>query len=230
MCDPMSIIGIGLTIGMAAMQYSAQQEMASKQQAANDAWVAYQRREANAENMRQENLRQKAEAAREGSLSELTPEKQTKAQENEQSRLEQVLTPEDLANLAAGKTQSVNDKLLSGQQSMAADVKANVAKSLASAAQEARTRINALAAVQSYGGSQFGLTNRANAIFNASGQDIRLSGDERQGALAAYGVAKQVQPIQYQMTPSPFGGAAGALAGKLGSGLGSQMAAGMFSG
>jgi hypothetical protein len=229
MCDPMSIIGIGLSIGMAAMQYSAQQDMASKQQAANDAWVSYQRRESNAENMRQENLRQKAEAAREGSLSELTPEKQTAAQENEQSRLEKVLTPEDLANLAAGKTESVNDKLLSGQQTMAADVKGNIANSLAKAAQEARSRISALAAVQSYGGSQYGLTNRANSIFNASGQDIRLAGDERQGSLAAYGVAKAVQPLQYQMTPSPFGGGANALAGKVGGGLGSQMA-GMFTG
>jgi hypothetical protein len=229
MCDPMSIIGIGLSIGMAAMQYSAQQDMASKQQAANDAWVSYQRRESNAENMRQENLRQKAEAAREGSLSELTPEKQTAAQENEQSRLEKVLTPEDLANLAAGKTESVNDKLLSGQQHMAADVKGNIANSLAKAAQEARSRISALAAVQSYGGSQYGLTNRANSIFNASGQDIRLAGDERQGSLAAYGVAKAVQPLQYQMTPSPFGGGANALAGKVGGGLGSQMA-GMFTG
>ncbi|WP_370139719.1 MULTISPECIES: hypothetical protein [unclassified Bradyrhizobium] len=225
----MSIIGIGLSIGMAAMQYSAQQEMAAKQQAANDAWVAYQRRQSNAETMRQEELRRNAEAARQGSLSELTPEKQTKAQENEQARLEQVLTPEDLANLAAGKTQSINDKLLSGQQTMAADVKGNIAGSIASAAQEARKRINALAAVQSYGGSQFGLTNRANAIFNASGQDIRLAGDERQGSLAAYGVEKAVQPITYQMTPSPWGGAAGALAGKVGGGLGSQMAAGMFS-
>lgn len=229
MCDPMSIIGIGLSIGMAAMQYSAQQDMASKQQAANDAWVAYQRREANAENLRQENLRQKAEAAREGALSELTPQKQTQAQEKEQARLEQVLTPEDLANLAAGKTQSINDKLLSGQQDMAATVKTGVANRIAQAASDARDRINALAAVQSYGGSQFGLTNRANAIFNASGQDIRLSGDERQGDLAAYQVAKAVQPIQYQMTPSPWGGAAGALAGKAGSGLGSAMA-GMFAG
>ncbi|WLB24966.1 hypothetical protein QIH85_24095 [Bradyrhizobium japonicum] len=225
----MSIIGIGLSIGMAAMQYSAQQDMASKQQAANDAWVAYQRREANAENLRQENLRQKAEAAREGALSELTPQKQTQAQEKEQARLEKTLTPEDLANLAAGKTQSINDKLLSGQQDMADTVKTGVANRIAQAAAEARDRINALAAVQSYGGSQFGLTNRANAIFNASGQDIRLAGDERQGDLAAYQVAKAVQPIQYQMTPSPWGGAASAIAGKAGSGLGSAMA-GMFAG
>jgi formiminotetrahydrofolate cyclodeaminase len=38
-----------------------------------------------------------------------------------------------------------------------------------------------------------------------------------------------VQPLQYQMTPSPFGGGASALAGKVGGGLGSQMA-GMFTG
>jgi hypothetical protein len=212
MCDPMSIIGIGLSIGMAAMQASAQQDMMDKQNAANDAWVAYQRRQSNAENIRQEDLRKNADAARQGAMSELTPEKQTKAQENEQDRLTKELTPEQLDALASGNEQTVNDKLLSGQQNMAADVKGNISSQLASAAQEARKRIAALAAVQSYGGSQYGLTNRANAIFNASGQDIRLSGDERGGSLAAYGVEKAVEPLTYQMTPSPFGGAASALA------------------
>ena len=64
------------------------------------------------------------------------------------------------------------------------------------AAQESRKRIAALAAVQSYGGSQYGLTNRANTIFNAAGQDIRLASDMRQGNLAAYNVAKAVEPIK----------------------------------
>jgi hypothetical protein len=180
----MSIIGIGLSVGMAAAQYSVQSDLMAKQRAANDAWVAFQRREANAESMRQETLRQNAEAAREGALSELSAPKQQEAQQNEQARLQQTLTPEDLANLAAGNQQSINDKLLSGQQNMAPEVQANISKQLATAAQQARDRINALAAVQSYGGSQFGLVNRANTIFNASGQDIRLSGDERQGSLA----------------------------------------------
>jgi hypothetical protein len=233
MCDPMSIIGIGLSIGMAAMQASAQQDMMDKQNAANDAWLAYQRRQANAENLRQESLRRNAEAAREGSLSELTPEKQINAQQNEQARLEKALTPQDIAEMASGNQQTLNDKLLSGQAGGAAYVTGNIKDQLATAAQQARARIAALAAVQSYGGSQFGLTNRANTIFNASGQTIRLAGDERQGSLAAYAVEKAVEPLKYVMGGTGGGGGGGSGAAGLmraaSPGLGSSMAS-MFSG
>ena len=224
MCDPMSIIGIGLSIGMAAMQASAQQDMMNKQQAANDAWVAYQRRKANEENVRQEELRRNAEAAREGSLTELTPAKQTAAQESEQTRLEQTLTPEDVARMAAGDQATLNDKLLSGQQGGAVVVQQDIKQQLAKAAAEARQRISALAAIQSYGGSQFGLTNRANTIFGTSGQTIRLAGDERQGSLGAYGVEKAVEPIRYQASPSGWGSAASGLAKAASGGLGAALA------
>lgn len=231
MCDPMSIIGIGLSVGMAAMQAQAQQEMMDKQNAANDAWLAYQRRKSNEETARQERLRLSAEAARTGALEELTPEKQTSAQESEQARLTKELTPEDIAKMAAGDQQTLNDKLLSGQQGGAMDVQKNITGQLAAAAQEARKRIAALAAVQSYGGSQFGLTNRANTIFNASGQHIRLAGDKRAGSLGAYGVEKAVEPIKYVMGGSGGGGggAASSLMKSASGGLGSAMGS-MFSG
>jgi hypothetical protein len=86
--------------------------------------------------------------------------------------------------------------------------------------------------VQSYGGSQFGLTQRANQIFNASGQDIRMSGDMRQGGLAAYNVAKAVEPIK--IVQQGGGSAAGPLANAAssfsGNRLGTQLASSMFSG
>lgn len=228
MCDPISIIGLGLSVGMAAANYSAQQDMIDKQNAANAAWVAYQQRQSQAELQRDEQLRQQAEAAREASLQQLTPAKQKEAQANEQARLTQALTPEQIASMAAGNKQSLNDAMLSGQQGAAPGVTASIQSQIQQAAQQARQRIAALAAVQSYGGSQFGLTNRANAIFNTAGQDIRLAGDERQGQLAAYNVAKSVQPIQYTMQPSPFAGIANAGAQAAGKGLGSAMASSMF--
>lgn len=224
MCDPMSIIGIGMSIGMAAMQAGAQQDLMNKQQAANDAWVAYQRRKSNEENMRQEELRRHAEAAREGALTELTPQKQEAAQVNEQARLEKELTPEDVARMAAGDQATLNDKLLSGQAGGAAVVTEGIKTQLAKAAIEARQRISALAAIQSYGGSQYGLTNRANTILGNSGQNIRLAGDERQGSLGAYGVEKAVEPIKYQATPSGWGSAASGLAKSASGGLGSALA------
>jgi hypothetical protein len=79
--------------------------------------------------------------------------------------------------------------------------------------------------VQSYGGSQFGMTNRANTIFNTAGQDIRLASDERQGDLAAYNVAKAVEPIKIvQHGGQSLGAIAGAGAQAAGKGLGSAMA------
>jgi hypothetical protein len=230
MCDPMSIIGIGLSIGMAAMQAQAQQQMYNDQQAANNAWLAYQRRKSEEENRRQEELRRNAEAAREGSLEELKPEKQIEAQQNEQARLTRELTPDEISQMAAGNQQTLNDRLLSGQQGGSIQVQRNITGQLANAAREARGRIAALAAIQSYGGSQFGLTNRANAIFNASGQHIRLAGDERAGSLSAYGVERAVEPLRYVMTGGAGGGgAASGLARAAGGGLGSSMA-GMIGG
>jgi hypothetical protein len=230
MCDPMSIIGIGLSIGMAAMQAQAQQQMYEDQQAANNAWLAYQRRKSEEENRRQEELRRNAEAARQGSLEELKPEQQIEAQQNEQARLTRELTPDEISQMAAGNQQTLNDRLLSGQQGGSIQVQQNITGQLANAAREARGRIAALAAIQSYGGSQFGLTNRANAIFNASGQNIRLAGDERAGSLSAYGVERAVEPLRYTMTGGAGGGgAASGLARAAGGGLGSSMA-GMIGG
>jgi hypothetical protein len=230
MCDPMSIIGIGLSVGMAAMQAQAQQQMYEDQQAANNAWLSYQRRKSAEENERQEQLRRNAEAAREGSLEELKPEAQIEAQQNEQARLTRELTPEEITQMAQGNQQTLNDRLLSGQQGGSLQVQQNITGQLANAAREARGRIAALAAIQSYGGSQFGLTNRANAIFNASGQHIRLAGDERAGSLGAYGVERAVEPLRYVMTGGGGGGgAASGLARAAGGGLGSSMA-GMIGG
>jgi hypothetical protein len=232
MCDPISAIGLVFSIGMAVANYSAQQEMASQQQAANDSWVAYQRRQAKEYQARDEELRKNAEAARTGALSELTPDKQQHAQENEQARLTEALTPEQLANMAKGDPNTIAGAMLSGQQDTAGPVKTDIQKQISQAAQEARQRIAALAAVQSYGGSQYGLTNRANTIFNTSGQDIRMASDERSGQLAAYNVAKAVEPIKITQYGggSAMGGLANAGAKIAGGGLGNSMAASMFSG
>lgn len=240
MCDPISIIGLGLSIGMAVANYSAQQDMVNQQNSANDAWVAYQKRQSDAYLAQDEALRKNAEAARESSLSELTPQKQQQAQQNEQARLTSTLTPQEAKDMAAGKKETLNDKMLQGQGAEAAGVTSNIQAQIQQAAIEAKQRIAALAAVQSYGGSQFGLTNRANAIFNASGQDIRAASDARTGAQAAYNVAKAVEPIKIVQGGggSALGGIGSAVAGftgknfansATGQSLGTSMA-GMFSG
>ena len=228
MCDPISIIGLGLSVGMAVANYQAQEDMANQQQSANDSWVAYQRRQSQEFQKRDEELRRNAEAARSSSLNELTAKKQTHAQENEQARLTTALTPEDIANMAQGDPNAIAGAMLSGQQHMAEDVRGGIQSRIQEAAAEARDRIAALAAVQSYGGSQYGLTNRANTILNTSGQDIRMAGNQRAGQLAAYNVAKAVEPIKItQYGGSAAGGLAGAGAQIAGGGLGNAMAGSM---
>ena len=231
MCDPISIIGLGLSIGMAVANYSAQQDMANQQQSANDAWVAYQKRQSDAYLAQDEKLRQQAEAGRQASLDELSAPKQKQAQADESARLVNTLTPQEVKDMAAGKKSTLNDKMLEGQQGTAAPVAANIQQQIQQAAIEAKARIAALAQVQSYGGSQFGLTNRANTILNASGQDIREASDKRTGAQAAYNVAKAVEPIKITQYGggSALGGLANAGAQAAGKGLGTAMSS-MFNG
>jgi hypothetical protein len=228
MCDPISIIGLAFSVGSAVANYSAQEDMANQQNAANDAWVAYQRRKSQEFQRQDEARRKEAEAGREGALEGLSADKQKQAQENEQSRLITALTPDDIAAMAKGNLASIDKELLSGQQGGDDSIKGHIQMQIQAAAQQARSRIAALAAVQSYGGSQFGLTNRANTIFNTAGQDIRLASDMRQGDLAAYNVAKAVEPIKIvQHGGQSLGGIAAAGAKAAGSGLGTVMASGM---
>jgi len=228
MCDPISIIGMGFSIGMSLYNMQQQQDMASKQQSANDQWVAYQRRQSQDYLRRDEDLRKNAEAARSGSLEELSAGKQTEAQENEATRLTKSLTPEELANQAEGDPNALASAMFSGQEHGSEEMKTAIQGHIQQAALEAKKRIAALATVQSYGGSQYGLTNRANTIFNTAGQDIRLAGNERAGILGAYNTAKAVEPIKISQYG---GGAAGGLANAgaqiAGQGLGNSLAASM---
>jgi len=231
MCDPISIIGLGFSIGSQIMSMQAQNDIANQQQSANDQWVAYQRRQSQDYLQRDENLRRNAEAARSGSLEELSATKQTEAQENEAARLTDELTSEQLANQAEGDPNALASAMFSGQQNGSEYSKTAIQGHIQQAAIEARKRIAALAEVQSYGGSQFGLTNRANTIFNTAGQDIRLAGNERAGILSAHNVAKAVEPIKITQGGggSAWGGLAQAGAKIAGEGLGSQMASTMRS-
>jgi hypothetical protein len=226
MCDPISIIGLGFSIGMSLYNMQQQQDMASKQQSANDQWVAYQRRQSQNYLQRDEDLRRNAEAGREGALEELGAKKQTAAQESESERLKTSLTPEEVAAQAEGDPNAIAGAMFSGQQHGSEEMKTAIQGHIQQAAIEARKRIAALADVQSYGGSQYGLTNRANTILNTAGQDIRLAGNERSGILSAYNVAKAVEPIKItQYGGGAAGGLAQAGAGVAGQGLGNALAA-----
>lgn len=220
MCDPLSAIGLIGSIGGAFMNYSAQQSAMSAQENANAQWVAYQRQQAREETARDEANRQKAQAAQQQTLTDLSAPKQVEAQQNEQGRLTNTLTPDQLKGT---DQQIVGDMLLSGQKNAAPQVTSALGASVTAAAQQARQRIAALATIQSYGGSQFGLQNTVNNALQTGNQAIDLASNYRRGDLAAYGVAKQVEPLKFQPVNSPFGSIASSLGGLAGKGLGNAM-------
>ena len=216
MCDPMSAIALIGSVASAGIGYMQQTSLINSQNQANEQWVSYQRQQAQEEWAREDAARQRAEAARQGALEKVAPDAQKAAQQTEQQRVQTDITPTDMLDQ---QPQLIGDKLLSGQKGAAPDVQKSIADQITNASRDARARIAALSTIQSYGGSQFGLQNRAQDIFNTSGQDIRLQGDIRQGDLAAYQAAKAVPVRQFAATPSPFGGIASSLAGIAGKGL-----------
>lgn len=226
MCDPIGMIGMALSVGMQAAQASAQQEMYNKQQAANEQWLAYQRRKARDENVRQEQMRLRAETARQGAEAQLSQPEQEKARQAEEQRLAGQYASPTLQRME--NPQLLGDMMIAGgPDSLSVEMKGDLAGKLAGAAREARQRIANLAAVTSYGGSQFGLANRANDVLGTSLGDIRLAAEERRGSLTAYGAEKGVEPLRYERTSSGFGGAAQGLAGMAGKALGGAAAGGV---
>jgi len=220
MCDPM--IGIALSIASAGLGYMQQQDMANKQQEANNEWIAYQRQKSQEEWARQEEYRQKAEMARSESVEDIGPDKQKEAQAKEETRLMDEAAPVLDENQQA---ELVGDQMLSGQKGGSIQMAGTYANALNQASKDARARIASLATLASYGGSQFGLVNRSKDILSKSGQVIGLQGNIRSGSLSAHQAEKAVPVAQVrQGGGSSFAGIGNALAGISGRGIGQGMA------
>lgn len=214
------IIGAIASAAAGIISMQAQQSAMKKQEEANQQWANYQRRERAEAWQREEQYRQNAEAARQSTISEMDAQKQKEAQGKEEERLKQDITPADVKPDEKGMV-AIGDELLRGTGGGDPLVTQDLQKKINSAAVESRKRIANLATIQSYGGSQFGLQNRAQDLFNKSGQDIRFQGNLRQGNLGALGIAGNVEPAKIQTTPSMAGGIASSLASIAGKGLSS---------
>jgi hypothetical protein len=211
MCDPLSIAIVGTVGSLAASGYGMYQQSQAiqDQNAANDQWRRWQEQQRLLAQQKDEELRRKADAARNGSLEKLGADKQKKAQTAESARLSEYY---DDGNTSVN-TATINDALLSGQQDGGEEFQTDVAKRLNNAAQEARARIKALADINSYGGSFNGLAARNSEIFDESGQGIELANNMRRGNLAQYQIAQNVQPMQMAPVVDYASGVGNALAG-----------------
>lgn len=229
MCDP--LVG-GLIAGAASlvaggMQASELADVQSKQQQANNDWVAYQTRIHQQQVMADEAARQKADEARQQTLQQVSPQNQVQQQQTEQQRLNALYT--DPSGKGQGATSTdPNAFLLTGEQSGPQGVKDNLTMQVNQATAQARNRIAALATANSYGGSFGGLGTTVPIEFQQGSNAINLQNDIRQGNLKTYGVQQQVQPIQYAIGPGTdmLGGIAKGLAGIGGALVGGQAGGG----
>jgi len=222
MCSPIALV-IGLGVASAGLNYMAASSVNRQNTGAAAAWANNQRQKRAAENVRQDLMREQAEGARQETLQAMDPRNQMAAREAEQGRLSQQLES-DAGLPGAGQTLTtgnvVDSDLGKDLRYSSEATKADRAASINSATAESRKRIAALAAVQSYGGSQFGLGNRNERLINKSGGAIDMQNMFRKGSQAAYQTEAAVSPEKYQI--SPWVGLASGIANTIAGGVGGE--------
>jgi hypothetical protein len=222
------LIGLAMTAAGGAMQYSAAAAANRASQNAAKQWLQYQKQKQRVQSMKDEQNRRRAEEAQQGTLKTLGDAQGTVDAETQ--RLDTDLNTDN--TMAAAPEATVNDNLLSGQ-GQDKGFKEYAAKKLFSAAQDARKKTAALAAVQAYTTGQKGLQNTNAQAINEGNQNIDLYNNNRRGDLATYQLAKgigvapvpQAQggigPVLGQLGGAVAGGALNGL-GKGGSGTGGK--------
>ena len=108
MCDPM--VGMLISAGSALVNYQQQQDVISQQNAANEAWVAYQQDAQRKELAADEAARQKAEASRQGALTDVNASAQQQQQQTEQQRLTDYLTPSSIKQKGDGRRRRTDQR------------------------------------------------------------------------------------------------------------------------
>jgi hypothetical protein len=209
MCDPVSLAiastvatGVGAVGSLAS---SAQARSAQKrQQQEVQAWQREQKRARDTESLRQESLRQEAEATRQVGVGKLSAEEQKKAQEAEAARLETELTGQGMTAAPEAVAPISASDVAIAKESAGQNYKSDLAAAINSATKGARQRLGALADISAYGESFGGMGTRAKEALAASGADINMFNEFRRGSLGAFGVEQNIDPVQLSSGESPM--------------------------
>jgi len=228
----MGLLGTGAQMGSTIMQSNAQKN--AQNQAAKNLNDALMRRMIlrNQEIMRQRDLGFKAgEAFRENLYNTAGGLAQADQQRKEQERLTGVYSsgtsasdyarPASDASIQAGSQAGA----LAGQSGGDGEFRTDLARRLNNAASSARDRIAALATMNSYGDSQYGLGNVVPLGFQEAAQQINKFNNFRRGSLQASEVEQQQlgqpEPVNYHKpTGATMLEAGGGLLSGLGKGFG----------
>jgi hypothetical protein len=222
MAAGLPLLGLALTAGSAAMQYASAQAMNEQYQKAQSEWVAYQRQKKMEFNQKEQENRRLAAQARAEGLNKLGKMDQTV--KGETARLTDTLNQGN--KIADAPQATVANLLLSGQGGDQG-FKTYLAKTVNQAAKSARNQTAALAAMQAYGGSQFGLQRTNAQTLLDSGQMIDFFNQRRKGD---QGVLRIEQNVPMRTVSAPSGSGIGPALGSIGGSLmgGSNPLAGMF--
>lgn len=227
MCDPLTLGALAIGAAGTAANSIGQQKAARKQEEAYNQWATNQKQIRAQENVRQDELRGKAEAAQQKGVADISADAQAKAQAEEQARLAALLSEQGAVTPTGTPTApaAVADAALSGQQYGGEVFQSDLARGIADAAASAKQRIGALATVQSYGGSFGGLGTRNPLVQQEAGSGIDLANAGRKGSLGAYEAERAVDPMQISYS-NPVADIASQFLGVGMSGLGGMAAAG----
>jgi len=211
LCDPVSLSIASTVAGIAGSGINAMGAMNAqkKQKQEVEAWAQRQDRMRAAEKVRQEGMRQQAEAARVAGLEQVGAEGQKKTQSEEETRLASYLQGEDATAAAPAATTPVSaaDANLTQTAGGQADPqKTDLAKKINEATTSAKQRIAAMARTSSYTGSSGGLDYAVSNALGRSGAGIDQQNEYRRGSMAAFDREKGVDPVQVSYQESPLAG------------------------
>jgi hypothetical protein len=205
MCDPLTAVAaLGSVASAGAGLYEGQQQAAgladvqNKQNQANADWVAYQTRIHQQQVAQEDAARAKATGVQQSTLQKVTAPQQEAEQTAEAQRLNTLYTK---PGATAQDPSNPSGMLLSGEQGGNQQSMDSITSQINQATAQARSRIQALATANSYGGSFGGLGTTVPIQFAQGGNDINYQNAIRQGNLKTYGVQQQVQPINYTIGP-----------------------------
>ena len=217
MCDPISAIALAGSAIAAGVNYAGQQATVEAQQNANDQWVAYQKSAAATAAAKDAANREKATAAEQTTLNQVSPQSQEANQATAATNLNTAM----LAGSPAAPNSNVS--VLGGGDPADTSVTSDMAQRVTAAARAAQGRIAALAGLTSYGGGYGDMGQIAGQDISQGNEAIKMYSDFRQGDTSTLGIAQQVQPVQYTQGSNIAGTLASSLANIAGSAFGKSL-------
>jgi hypothetical protein len=220
------LLGTGASMAGSLMGADAQRKAQAQQQQNNQNWMLGQMALRNQEMLRQRQFGfNAAQDFRQNLYDNTGGLAQASQQQKEQARLEnayaggtsasEYATPASDASIQAGSQRGA----LTGQSGGDGEFRTDLARRLNNAAQNSREKIAALATMNSYGDSQFGLGNFVARANQETAQRLNQWNNFRRGSLNAYGVEKAIEPTRVDYK-KPTGQTVAEGAGGLLSGLG----------